>query len=286
MKSFMKVVSIGSMLILLNGCGSSEILNNPVGETSDINLSQVTDFTQEFIDQGITLYNIYRNSEGMDNNDNIIWTEFETATAYFDGSTLKMAPGFSDNWVCTYDTLQLIENDVLTYLDDCNYDNDPDFTAVNRYMKIVESHEDYLEVRWGPEASDGSYDHIIQDAERHFNTQEFLVGDKSKAEEMVQFLNAWQDESSTSFTYDEAVSYCEGMSARLPNLSEMKRAGETGVATFTKEHNAYWIDNEGLDGTKYYKYSFEYNEYDYFYGGNHMEIDPSSSDIYVRCIKL
>ncbi|MDX9742610.1 MAG: hypothetical protein RBT59_02195 [Arcobacteraceae bacterium] len=96
--------------------------------------------------EGKTLYDVYQNNLGGNS-----WGDIEATTMKFENGKLHIAGGISTDYILVYD-YTITGNGIITYYDDVNYFNEPDFVAKHRYIHFNSYNSNgFMEVCYGPD---------------------------------------------------------------------------------------------------------------------------------------
>lgn len=131
-------------------------------------------FNQSLFDKNTTLYNVYKNKV------NDVWDEeFSVVSMNFSKDGIKVAEGFSDNWVHTFTDYKIMENGMLRYEDDLNKDNEPNFEATRRFIKITRSEPQHLWVCYGDDYAG------VSNCSSNTDNNEYLYLSKEEAKKRI-----------------------------------------------------------------------------------------------------
>jgi hypothetical protein len=132
-----------SNLNLINTVTVNNTMKNYVKEYT---VSYETGFGSRWVD-GKILYNVFQNLENGDIN-NPQWSSNEATSLKFENGKMKLAAGISTNYLATFDYNTTSEG-LITYIDDYNHENDPNFVAKQRWIHFNSQNSDFIEVCYG-----------------------------------------------------------------------------------------------------------------------------------------
>jgi hypothetical protein len=129
-----------SNLSLINTTTVNNTMKNYVKEDT---VSYETGFGSRWLD-GKILYDVYQNLENGDI-DNPQWSSNEATSLKFENGKMQIAEGISTNYLHTFD-YNITNEGLITYMDDFNYENDPNFVAKQRWIHFNSQNSDFIEV--------------------------------------------------------------------------------------------------------------------------------------------
>ncbi len=106
-------------------------------------LSSENKFTSKWLNNKI-LYDVYQDLENGDIN-NPQWSENFVTSHKFENGKMYIADGISTNYIASFD-YSITEEGLITYFDDFDYDNDPNFVAKQRWIHFNSQNNDFIEV--------------------------------------------------------------------------------------------------------------------------------------------
>jgi hypothetical protein len=129
-----------SNLNLINTATANNAMKSYVKEYT---LSFETGFGSKWLD-GKILYDVYQDLENGDVN-NPQWSENFVTTHKFENGKMYIAEGISTDYLTSFD-YNITSEGLITYFDDYNHDNDPNFEAKQRYIHFNSQNDDWIEV--------------------------------------------------------------------------------------------------------------------------------------------
>jgi len=158
-----------SNLTLVN----TETVNNTMKNyAKEDTASYETGFGSRWVD-GKILYDVYQNLENGDIN-NPQWSAIEATSLKFENGKMKIAAGVSTNYLHTFD-YNITSEGLITYMDDFNYENDPNFVTKQRWIHFNSQTSDFIEVCYADDKT------AVMGCDSSHQNHEVLFLDETKA---------------------------------------------------------------------------------------------------------
>ncbi len=123
---------------------NTSIVNNRMkNNVKEYALSFENGFGSKWLN-GKILYDVYQDLENGDIN-NPQWSENFVTSHKFENGKMYIADGISTNYIASFN-YSITEEGLITYFDDFDYDNDPNFVAKQRWIHFNSQNNDFIEV--------------------------------------------------------------------------------------------------------------------------------------------